>query len=245
MSDVNPSDSPTTGSLFDATDERLTADLKKGSGKRPAQYPAGELLARHWVPVFSYARLCTSGAQYAGMLTTAAFTRLFGESVRHTGPKAAWRPQLLVTVRRIAGEWDADNRRGLLRPELQSDANDKGGATVRLLPPENRRLVSRAFHRLPENARCVLWHAEVEAEDLAVPARLLGLSAEDASVALERAREQLRQNCLESHRELAPTRSAVVTAGCWTSRSGAAAGSAPICGSTWPTARTASPSSRL
>ncbi|MFC8662598.1 ricin-type beta-trefoil lectin domain protein [Streptomyces sp. NPDC057199] len=204
MSDATPSNSPTTGSLFDATDERLTADLKRGSGKTPAQYPSGELLSRHWVPVFSYARLCTNGAQYAGMLTTAAFTRLFGESVRRTGPKAAWRPQLLVTVRRIAGEWDADKRRELLRPELRSDPNDKARAVDRLLPPENRRLVSRAFHRLPESARCVLWHAEVEAEDLAVPARLLGLSVEDVSVALDRARELLRQNCLESHRELAP-----------------------------------------
>ncbi|MGW2286193.1 ricin-type beta-trefoil lectin domain protein [Streptomyces phaeochromogenes] len=204
MSDATPSNSPVTGSLFDATDERLSADLKRGSGKTPAQYPSGELLSRHWVPVFSYARLCTNGAQYAGMLTTAAFTRLFGESVRRTGPKSAWRPQLLVAVRRIAGEWDADKRRELLRPELRSDPNDKERAADRLLPPENRRLVSRAFHRLPESARCVLWHAEVEAEDLAVPARLLGISVEDASVALDRARELLRQNCLENHRELAP-----------------------------------------
>ncbi|MCZ4516326.1 ricin-type beta-trefoil lectin domain protein, partial [Streptomyces sp. ActVer] len=204
MSDATPSNSPLTGSLFDATDERLTADLKRGSGKTPAQYPSGELLSRHWVPVFSYARLCTNGAQYAGMLTTAAFTRLFGESVRRTGPKSAWRPQLLVTVRRIAGEWDADKRRDLLHPELRSEPHDKARAADRLLPPENRRLVSRAFHRLPESARCVLWHAEVEAEDLAVPARLLGISVEDASVALDRARELLRQNCLENHRELAP-----------------------------------------
>lgn len=204
MSDATPSNSPTTGSLFDATDERLTADLKRGSGKTPAQHPSGELLSRHWVPVFSYARLCTNGAQYAGMLTTAAFTRLFGESVRRTGPKAAWRPQLLVAVRRIAGEWDADKRRDLLHPELRSEPHDKARAADRLLPPENRRLVSRAFHRLPESARCVLWHAEVEAEDLAVPARLLGISVEDASVALDRARELLRQNCLENHRELAP-----------------------------------------
>jgi hypothetical protein len=189
--------------MFDATDERLAADLKKGSGKRPAHYPAGELLARHRVAVFSYARLCTNGAQYAGMLTTAAFTRLFGESVRHAGPKAAWRPQLLVTVRRIAGEWDADKRRELLHPELQSGPGDSRAAE-RLLPPENRRLVSRAFHRLPEAARCVLWHAEVEAEDLAVPARLLGLDVEDASAELERARELFRQNCLDAHRELAP-----------------------------------------
>ncbi|MEV0225670.1 ricin-type beta-trefoil lectin domain protein [Streptomyces sp. NPDC050704] len=138
------------------------------------------------------------------MLTTAAFTRLFGESVRQAGPKAAWRPQLLVTVRRIAGEWDADKRRELLHPELQSGPDDGGRAAARLLPPENRRLVARAFQRLPEPTRCILWHAEVEAEDLAIPAGLLGLAVEDAPVELERARQLLRQNCLEIHREVAP-----------------------------------------
>ncbi|MFJ2262127.1 ricin-type beta-trefoil lectin domain protein [Streptomyces sp. NPDC087844] len=204
MNDATPLNSPAVGSLFDTTDERLAAELKKGSGGTPARYPAGELLGRHWVPVFSYARLCTNGVQYAGMLATAAFTRLFGESVRQVGPRAAWRPELLVAVRRIAGEWDADKRRGMLSPELQTAPGDSDPAAVRLLPPNGRRLVSLAFQRLPEAARCVLWHAEVEAEELAVPARLLGLPVRDASQALERARELLRQYCLEAHRELAP-----------------------------------------
>ncbi|MFD6286153.1 ricin-type beta-trefoil lectin domain protein [Streptomyces sp. NPDC060205] len=204
MSDATPVHSPTAGSLFDTTDERLAAELKKGPGKTPARYPAGELLGRHWVPVFSYARLCTNDAQHAGMLATAAFTRLFGESVRQVGPRAAWRPELLVTVRRIAGEWDADKRRGMLSPRLRSAQGGGGSAADRLLPPTDRRLVSLAFQRLPEAARCLLWHAEVEAEEPAVPARLLGLSVPDASRALERARELLRQYCLEAHRELAP-----------------------------------------
>ncbi|MGW0570703.1 ricin-type beta-trefoil lectin domain protein [Streptomyces tauricus] len=204
MNDATPLNSPAIGSLFATTDARLAAELRKGSGRTPARYPAGELLGRHWAPVFSYARLCTNGVQYAGMLATAAFTRLFGESVRQVGPRAAWRPELLVAVRRTAGEWGADKRRGMLCPELRSAPGDGDSAAGRLLPPNDRRLVSLAFQRLPEAARCVLWHAEVEAEELAVPARLLGLTAADASQALERARELLRQYCLEAHRELAP-----------------------------------------
>ncbi|MEW2570967.1 hypothetical protein [Streptomyces sp. NPDC047070] len=204
MSDATPLNSPAIGNLFDTTDERLAAELKKGSGRAPARYPAGELLGRHWAPVFSYARLCTHGVQYAGMLATAAFTRLFGESVRQVGPRAAWRPELLITVRRTAGEWDTNKRREMLSPEVRSGPGDSDSAAVRLLPPNDRRLVSLAFQRLPEAARCVLWHAEVEAEELAVPARLLGLPVRDASPALERARELLRQYCLEAHRELAP-----------------------------------------
>ena len=205
-----------TGSPFEKSDERLAVELKKGPGTVPARYPAGELLNRHRASVLSYARLCTSDVRYAGTLTTDAFTRLFGESVRQVGPRAAWRPGLLVAVCRIAGEWDTDGRREMLHPALRSvppvpsaflppdGRGDARTAAVRLLPGEDRRLMSLAFQRLPEAARCVLWHVEAEAEEVAVPARLLGLSVEDAVRALERARELLREYCVEVHRELAP-----------------------------------------
>lgn len=204
MNDPSLSHSPTAARLFEVPDERLAADLKKSPGNTPAHYPVGELLDRHWEAVFSYARLCTHGVRPAGMLTTASFTRLFGESLRQTGPTAAWRPQLLVTVRRIAAEWLGDQRRELLHPELLAGSDRENRATARLLPPEGRRLLYRAFQRLPEPARCLLWHREADAEQLEVPAALLGLAAEDAPVELRRARERLREGCLEIHRELAP-----------------------------------------
>ncbi|MGQ4386177.1 ricin-type beta-trefoil lectin domain protein [Streptomyces sp. SAS_270] len=203
MNDPAQSDSPTPGRTFDMTDGQLAADLKKNPGKRPSHYPVGELLDRHWEAVFCYARLCTDGVRSAGILTTAAFTRLFGDTLRQSGPATAWRPQLLVTARRIAAEWDADKRQTLLHPELQSGSGGERAAD-RLLPRENRRLLARAFQRLPEPSRCLLWHTEVEAEQLDIPAALLGLSVDDAAVELRRARERLREACLEVHRELAP-----------------------------------------
>ncbi|MFF3908042.1 ricin-type beta-trefoil lectin domain protein [Streptomyces sp. NPDC001848] len=196
--------SPEPVPAYDVTDEQLAAELKKSAGKRPVHHPVGELLDRHWEAAFSYALLCTDGAHPAGMLTTAAFTRLFEDSARQGGPTAAWRPQLLVAVRRLAAEWDTDHRRELLHPDLRSDPALGERATARLLPPENRRLVSRAFLRLAEPARCLLWHVEVEREELAVPAALLGIDTGDAEVRLERAREQLRETCLDVHRESAP-----------------------------------------
>ncbi|MFD4525849.1 ricin-type beta-trefoil lectin domain protein [Streptomyces sp. NPDC058470] len=191
--------------MFEFPDERLSVDLKKSLGNTPANYPVGELLDRHWEAVFSYARLCTNGVRPAGMLTTATFTRLFGESLRQTGPTAAWRPQLLVTVRRIAAEWLMDQRAEQVHPELRSGPAHDERAAVRLLPPANRRLLARAFQRLPEPARCLLWHTGAEAEPLSLPAALLGLADDDAVVELRRARERLREGCLEIHRELAPT----------------------------------------
>ncbi|MFF8970082.1 ricin-type beta-trefoil lectin domain protein [Streptomyces sp. NPDC014995] len=202
MKDAGLSNSP-SARRFEVTDQQLSAELKNWTGASPALHPVGELLDRHWEAAFAYARLCADGERAAGMLTTAAFTRLFGETLRQNGPTAAWRPHLLVTVRRIAVEWDSDGRRDLLHPELRSTEGDTGRLAARLLPPPNRRLLSRAFQRLPQNARCLLWHIDVEAEPLAVPAGLLGLEEEGARVELRRARERLREECLQLHRELA------------------------------------------
>ncbi|MEV6112692.1 ricin-type beta-trefoil lectin domain protein [Streptomyces sp. NPDC052109] len=185
------------------SDEQLSAELKKWTGGTPALHPVGELLDRHWEAAFAYARLCTDGTRAAGMLTTAAFTRLFGESLRQAGPTAAWRPQVLVAVRRIAAEWDTDGRRELLHPALRSGEAGERAAT-RLLPPPGRRQLSRAFQRVPQTSRAVLWHTEVEGDPLAVPAALLGLDEEDVAVELHRARERVREECLQVHRELAP-----------------------------------------
>ncbi|MEU8572970.1 RICIN domain-containing protein [Streptomyces asoensis] len=202
VNDAGLSNSP-SARRFDATDEQLSSELKKWTGASPALHPVGELLDRHWAAAFAYARLCTDGERAAGMLTTAAFTRLFGESLRQNGPTAAWRPHLLVTVRRIAGEWDADGRRDLLHPALRSEGEDRDRTAARLLPPLSRRILSRAFQRLPQSARCLLWHTEVEAEPLSVPAGLLGLEEEGARVELRRSRERLREETLQVHRELA------------------------------------------
>ncbi|MGW2517060.1 ricin-type beta-trefoil lectin domain protein [Streptomyces sp. NPDC001617] len=204
MKDVGLSNSPTPDRRFEVTDEQLSSELKKWTGTTPALQPVGELLDRHWEAGFAYARLCTDGAPSAGMLTTAAFTRLFGETLRQNGPTSAWRPQLLVTVRRIAAEWDNDRRREHLHPELRSGADGGDRIAARLLPPSDRRLLSGAFQRLPQSARCLLWHVEVEAEPIEIPGGLLGLNAEDARVELGRARDRLREECLQVHRELAP-----------------------------------------
>ncbi|CAM5614073.1 MULTISPECIES: ricin-type beta-trefoil lectin domain protein [unclassified Streptomyces] len=203
MHDAGLSNSPGAARFFEVTDAQLSAELKKWTGAAPALHPVGELLDRHWEAGFAYARLCTADTRSAGMLTTAAFTRLFGETLRQTGPTAAWRPRLLVTVGRIAAEWDADHRRELLHPGLRSGP-DGAGAAARLLPPDNRRLLSTAFERLPQSARCLLWHTEVEAEPASVPAALLGMDAETGRLELERARDRLREELLQVHRELAP-----------------------------------------
>ncbi|QKW30575.1 ricin-type beta-trefoil lectin domain protein [Streptomyces seoulensis] len=200
----DPSPSPEPHGPFGSTDQELSAELRKWTGATPATHPVAELLDRHWEAAFAYARLCTDGPNTAGILTTQAFTRLFGQSLRRSGPTAAWRPRLLVTVRRIAGEWSTDHRRETLHPELSAAAGAGEPVAALLLPPVERRLLSRAFQRLPQTAAALLWHAEAEGEPAAAPARLLGLDEAGARVELGRARERLREECLQVHRELAP-----------------------------------------
>ncbi|MFJ4817375.1 ricin-type beta-trefoil lectin domain protein [Streptomyces sp. NPDC088801] len=204
MKDAGPSNSPAPARRFGATDEQLSAELRKWTGATPALHPVGELLDRHWEAAFGYARLCTDGPRSAGMLTTAAFTRLFGETLRQNGPTSAWRSHLLVTVRRIAVEWAGDHRLDMLHPELLTGVGEGERPASRLLPSQRRRLLSGAFQRLPQSGRCLLWHVDVEAEPLASPAGLLGLDEEGARVELGRARDRLREECLQLHRELAP-----------------------------------------
>ncbi|MEV5104468.1 hydrolase, partial [Streptomyces massasporeus] len=204
MKDAGPSNSPAPARRFGATDEQLSAELRKWTGATPALHPVGELLDRHWEAAFAYARLCTDGPRSAGMLTTAAFTRLFGETLRQNGPTSAWRPHLLLTVRRIAAEWAGDHRLDTLHPDLLAGTGDGDRPASRLLPSPRRRLLSGAFQRLPQSARCLLWHVEVEAEPLLSPAGLLGLDEEGARVELGRARDRLREESLQLHRELAP-----------------------------------------
>ncbi|MEU3948542.1 RICIN domain-containing protein [Streptomyces sp. NPDC029526] len=204
MKEAGVWNSPAPSRPTGPTDEQLSAELRKWTGGTPAVQPVGELLDRHWEAAFTYARLCTDGPGPAGMLTTAAFTRLFGETLRHHGPAFAWRPHLLVTVRRIAAEWDGDHRRTSLHPDLTAASRDGTRPAALLLPPPERRLLSGAFQRLPQSARCLLWHAEAESEPLDVPALLLGLDVEGAGVERDRARDRLREECLQLHRELAP-----------------------------------------
>ncbi|MFE0629846.1 ricin-type beta-trefoil lectin domain protein [Streptomyces sp. NPDC058864] len=189
------------GRLFGVPDESLSGEIGKALGKEGAHQPFEELLARHWRPVSEYAELCTVSGHASGILAAAAFTRVFVDTLRLTGPTAAWRPELLITVHKISEEWAVDRRRAWLHRRLRPRPDQ---TDTRLAVPENRRLANRAFMRLPEPARCLLWHAEVDAEPLDVPAGLLGIDPERAAAQLELARTRFREACVQAHRDLAP-----------------------------------------
>ncbi|MFJ4974851.1 RICIN domain-containing protein [Streptomyces coeruleorubidus] len=196
---------PPPGGDAGESDESLAAPLRGSPEGGVAAHSVALLMARHWQPVHEYAVIClASSAQVAEMVTGTAFHRTlnrlaFGESA------VALRPALLVTVRDTVREWSGDDRISAVLPALQKPAGGRGLRAATSMTPENRALAERAFQALPAVARCLLWHVEVEADPLSVPAGLLGMDTDIASAALEQARAAFREGCVHAHSELAPT----------------------------------------
>ncbi|AYN42489.1 hydrolase [Streptomyces dangxiongensis] len=163
------------------------------------------LLARHWRPTRDHAVICLASAGYAAQLVaTAAFHQVLG---RMAGGVlgGALRPQLLVAVRDTVRSWAADEAARIALPELRKPTGGRGLRATNPETPESRQLAARAFQALPGASQCLLWHTEVEAEPINIPAGLLGIDPATAIAALEQAREQFRAACVRAHRELAPS----------------------------------------
>ncbi|MEV5147423.1 RICIN domain-containing protein [Streptomyces sp. NPDC052727] len=164
------------------------------------------LLARHWRATRDYAVVCLAAAgPSAQLVATAAFHQVLGRTADGV-LGGALRPQLLVAVRDTVRAWAADEAARIALPELRKTTGGRGLRATNPGPPESRRLAARAFRALPGASQCLLWHTEVEAEPINIPAGLSGVDTATAATALEQAREQFRAGCVRAHRELAPTK---------------------------------------
>ncbi|MFI1767931.1 RICIN domain-containing protein [Streptomyces sp. NPDC020800] len=194
---------PRPGSLPGESDRDLLARLDGPDDGR--HHAVALLLARHWCAARDYAVVCLAATgPSAQMVATAAVQRVLG---RLAGGAAggALRPQLLVAVRETVRAWAADDAACVVVPELRKPTGGRGLRAAMPGTPERRHLAERAFQALSGAAQCLLWHTEVEAEPIYIPAGLLGVDDVTAAAALERAREQFRSACVRAHRELAPT----------------------------------------
>ncbi|KOG27811.1 RICIN domain-containing protein, partial [Streptomyces resistomycificus] len=196
---------PPPGGVPEESDESLGVALRGRPDVEVGQSVA-LLMTRHWQPAHEYAAICVDGpGETASMVTAAAFHQVL-DRLTLGEPAVALRPRLLVTVRDLTRQWAAEDRISGLLPELGKPSGGRGMRAAKSMTPEHRKLAERSFHALPGLARCLLWHVEVEAEGIGVPAALLGLDTDTASAALEQAREKLREGCVLAHRELAPTK---------------------------------------
>jgi hypothetical protein len=196
---------PPPGGVSEESDEGLAARLR-GRPDGEAAPSVALLMARHWRPVQEYAVICLASRRNAAdMVTAAAFHQVL-DRLALGEPGAALRPWLLVAVRDTVRRWSADDRIAGVLPELGKPAGGRGLRAAKSMTLENRKLAGRSFQALPGVARCLLWHTEVEAEPLMVPAGLLGMDTATAALALEQARDTFREGCVHAHRELAPTK---------------------------------------
>ncbi|MFD8717341.1 RICIN domain-containing protein [Streptomyces sp. NPDC059629] len=195
---------PPPGGGPSESDESLAAPLRAGSDIE-ASRSAALLMARHWRPVQEYAVIClAAGGPVAHMVAAAAFHQVL-DRVALGETADALRPRLLVSVRDTVANWSAEDRIAEVLPDLGKPAGGRGIRTKKIMTPENRALAERSFMGLPALAQSLLWHAEVEAEPITVPAGLLGMDTATASAALEDAREKFREGCVRAHRDLAPS----------------------------------------
>ncbi|MEU9287287.1 RICIN domain-containing protein [Streptomyces sp. NPDC048275] len=187
------------------SDESLAAQLR-GRPESEAAHPVALLMARHWQPTYDYSVIClASSVNVASMVAATSFHQVLDRLTRG-GSGVALRPQLLVAARDTVRQWSAEDRISGVLPDLRKPAGGRGMRAAKSMTAENRKLAERSFQALPPLAQCLLWHTEVEAEHISVPAGLSGMDADIASAAVEQAREQFREGCVRAHRELAPTK---------------------------------------
>ncbi|ARP68768.1 hydrolase [Streptomyces pluripotens] len=196
---------PSSGKAPRESDELIAGPLRAGSDAE-ASRSAALLMARHWEPVQDYAVICLAVVgPLAHLVTAAAFHQVLDRLALGESGEAL-RPRLLVAVRDTVVNWSRADRIATVLPGLEKPAGGRGMRAARTLIPENRALSDHSFHGLARPERTLLWHIEVEAEPVSVPADLLGMEDESATTALERAREKFREGLVCAHRELAPSK---------------------------------------
>ena len=117
---------------------------------------------------------------------------------RGHGPQQAFRAYLLTTLRHLRASRAGREARleltdDLTRYETGEPFHDPTVAAL------DRSYAARAFGKLPERWRRVLWHTEIEGGSPAEIAHLLGLTPNGVAVLAHRARERLRQIYLQEH----------------------------------------------
>lgn len=195
-------------------DRPATLDRHRHRGSDPALIAAvrggdldafGPLYVRHVEAARRLARGLARDQPEADDLVAEAFTKLLAALRGGGGPSIAFRAYLLTTVRNLF--YDRRKHDGRVRVTDDLSYHDPGVPFVDTAVADLERiLVARAFARLPERWRTVLWHTQVEGEKPATVAPILGLTPNGVATLAYRARERLRQNYLREHVTVSPAK---------------------------------------
>ncbi|MPZ27340.1 MAG: sigma-70 family RNA polymerase sigma factor [Micromonosporaceae bacterium] len=164
----------------------------------------GVLYDRHREAARRLARVLVRDPSDAEDLVAEAVAKVLAALRAGRGPEVAFRAYLLTAVRNACYDRARRDRRielteDLSRYESAEGARGGGEAGDPAVARLERSYAARAFAKLPERWRTVLWHTEVEGEKPAAIAVMLGLSPNAVAALAYRARERLRQIYLQEH----------------------------------------------
>ena len=175
------------------TDAELVAQVRSGC---PDAY--GLLYRRHVEAARALARQLARCPADQDDLVADAFAKVYGTMRGGGGPDTAFRAYLLTVLRHVRYDRLRQDRR--VQPSEDMTRYDPGVPFLdTALDGFESRSAGRAFSRLPERWRTVLWRTEIERESPAEVAPQLGLTPNGVSALAYRAREGLRQAYLQEH----------------------------------------------
>lgn len=158
----------------------------------------GKLYERHVGAAQRLARVLARDPSDADDLVAETFVRVLAALRGGRGPDTAFRAYLLTALRHTLYDRGRRERRIEYTDDLTPYERPIPGEDPLLAKLETS-YAARAFNRLPERWRAVLWHTEVEGESPAQVAPLLGLTPNGVAALAYRARERLRQMYLQEH----------------------------------------------
>lgn len=177
----------------DTDDADLLAAVRAGD---TAAY--GTLYRRHRAATRQLAAALTRDPADADDLVAETFAKVLAALRAGRGPEVAFRAYLNTTLRHVSYHRSRRDRRLEFTDDLSRyDPGEPFRDTA--LDQLDQAYAARAFRRLPERWRAVLWHTEIRGATPAEVAPLLGLSPNAVAGLAYRAREGLRRLYLQEH----------------------------------------------
>jgi RNA polymerase sigma factor (sigma-70 family) len=173
-----------------------------------------QLYRRHADAARALARQLSGDPAERDDLVAEAFAKVLVALRGGGGPATAFRAYLLTVVRHLRVDRARQDRRVELSDDLtRYDPGVPWRDTA--VDGLETRMAGRAFTRLPDRWKTVLWHTEVEQRPPAELAGALGLTPNGVSALAYRAREGLRQAYLQEHLGPGPGHAATGRLGAW------------------------------
>jgi len=130
-------------------------------------------------------------------LVAEAYVRIYEALRAGHGPRRAFTPYLIVTIKNIAASWIRKARE--VPTEVLDTVPDWRSFEDPVLAASDQAMAVSAFQALPARWQEILWYTEVEQMTPVELSSLLGMSPNSVSALTHRAREGLREQWINQH----------------------------------------------